>query len=267
LGRLRTKLVQAGDLARLNIEGLREERRDVLPGGLAIMSAVMDELGVERMSVAEGAMREGILYDMIGRTQHHDARDATVTQFMHRYHVDAPQAKRVGKLALQFYERLAGANTRDAIYLDWAARLHEIGISVAYSGYHRHSAYILNNADMPGFTREEQHRLAQLVLAHRRSLKKEWPQLDDTIDWRMVFALRMAVLFCQRRAAITPRILSARAGDNKFRLSIDPAWLARNPLTCAALREEIGEWEKIGFDVKFSGLEDAANGDALTMAS
>ena len=267
LEKLRAQLLRTGELSRVNIEGLREDRIAVLPGGLAIMSAVMAELEIERMDVADGAMREGILYDMLGRTHHRDTRDATVTQFMHRYHVDAPQAKRVADLAEALHQRLAGTNAKGAPYLTWAAKLHEIGISVAYSGYHRHSAYIINNADMPGFTREEQHRIAQLVLAHRRSLKKEMPQLDQDIDWRMVFALRLAVLFCQRRSPINPPISAAKATDNKFRLAIEPAWLARNPLTSAALHEEIGEWEKIGVEVKISGLENASDRDESELAS
>ena len=125
---------------------------------------------------------------------------------------------------------------------------------------HRLGAYIVANADMPGFTREEQHRMAQLLLAHRRSLKKLLPELDESVDWRMVFALRLAVLLCQRRTSINPRIESTKAGENKFRLAIDPAWVLRNPLTNTVLREEIREWEKIGFDVKISGLYETDDG-------
>ena len=113
---------------------------------------------------------------------------------------------------------------------------------------------------MPGFTREEQHRIAQLLLAHRRSLKKLLPELDEATDWRMVFALRLAVLFCQRRTSINPRLESAKAGDRKFRLAIDPAWVQRNPLTNTVLREEVHEWEKIGFEVKISGLYESDEG-------
>jgi exopolyphosphatase/guanosine-5'-triphosphate,3'-diphosphate pyrophosphatase len=209
LDRLRAQLIRAGDLARMDVEGLRDDRKVVLPGGLAIMSAVLAELDIERMDVAEGAMREGILYDMLGRTHHRDTREATVNQFMQRYHVDVPQAKRVERLALDLYQRLADADAKGTPYLAWAARLHEIGISVAYSGYHRHSAYIIDNADMPGFTREEQRRIAQLVLAHRRSLKKERAALDDSIDWRMVFALPFVDQSAhrvrpRRRAALSP---------------------------------------------------------------
>ena len=270
LERLRAQLIRAGDISRMNIEGLREDRAAVMPGALAIMTAVLAELEIDHMNVADGAMREGILYDMLGRTRHHDARESTVAQFTQRYHVDVPQAKRVGQLALNLYERLAGAQARGTPYLAWAANLHEIGISVAYSGYHRHSAYIVANADMPGFTREEQHRISQLLLAHRRSLKKVMLELDESTDWRMVFALRLAVLFCQRRSSINPPINNAKASDGKFRLTMDPAWLQRNPLTSTALREEISEWAKIGFDVKISGLEnagDASDGSEFALAS
>ena len=270
LERLRSLLIRANGISDTTLAGLRADRAAVFPGGLAIMIAVLAELHIDHMEVADGAMRQGILYDMLGRTSHRDAREATVTQFMHRYHVDAPQARRVGQLANSLYERLAGANTRNAPYLAWAAKLHEIGISVAYSGYHRHSAYIVANADMPGFTREEQHRMSQLLLAHRRSLKKILADLDVTIDWRMVFALRLAVLFCQRRSEIKPRIVTARSGEARFRLAIEPTWLRRNPLTNTALYEEIHEWEKIGFDVKVSGLDDIGGSDeddTLAMAS
>jgi len=261
LAALRVQLIRAGDLSRVAIEGLREDRAAVLPGGLAIMSAVFDELGIKRMTVADGAMREGILIDLLGRTHHRDTRDATVSQFMHRYHVDMPQARRVSQLALGLYRQLAGDDVHGAERLAWAAKLHEIGISVAYSSYHRHSAYIIANADMPGFTREEQHRIAQVVLAHRRSLKKIQPELDDAIDWRMVFALRLAVLLCQRRTAINPRIVSAKAGDMRFRLAIDPGWARRNPLSNTVLQEELHEWEKAGFDIKISGLYESADAD------
>ncbi|MEQ1772955.1 MAG: exopolyphosphatase [Burkholderiales bacterium] len=267
LERLRAQLIKVGNISNAALAGLRADRTSVFPGGLAIMSAVLAELNINHMDVADGAMREGILYDMLGRTRHRDTREATVTQFMHRYHVDAPQARRVGQLAINLHDRLAGVDARGTVYLAWAAKLHEIGISVAYSGYHRHSAYIVANADMPGFTREEQHRISQLLLAHRRSLKKVMAELDESIDWRMVFALRLAVLFCQRRSSIAPRIVSAKAGEGKFRLAIDPAWLQRNPLTNTALHEEIREWERIGFEVKISGLDSAGDENELAMAS
>ena len=254
LAQLRAQCLKWGDVSRIAIEGLRDDRKPVLPGGLAIMTAIFDELDVKHMSAADGAMREGILIDMVGRSHHHDPREATVAQFMQRYHVDEAQARRVAQLALSLHQRLTENDKSDVPDLNWAAQLHEIGISVAYGGYHKHSAYIAANADMPGFTREEQNHIAGLLLTHRRSLKKLPPEVEPALDWIKVFALRLAVLFCQRRTNNNPRILSAKASERKFRLNLDPAWLVRNPLTNAVLHEEVSEWEKIGFDVKISGL-------------
>jgi exopolyphosphatase/guanosine-5'-triphosphate,3'-diphosphate pyrophosphatase len=265
LAQLRAQCLKWGNISRIAVDGLREDRKPVLPGGLAIMSAVFDELDITHMSAAEGALREGIIIDMVGRSHHHDPRETTVAQFMQRYHVDEVQARRVAQLAASLHQRLTERDNVDTHDLNWAARLHEIGISVAYSGYHKHSAYIAANADMPGFTREEQNHIAGLLLTHRRSLKKISLETEAMLDWTKVFALRLAVLFCQRRTHNNPRILSAKAGDRKFRLSLDPAWLARNPLTNAVLHAEVSEWEKIGFEVKISGLYgigDGAEGEA-----
>ena len=130
----------------------------------------------------------------------------TISQFVHRYHVDAQQARRVSSLALELHGLFtAGAENVDDTaqqYLQWAAKLHEIGISVAYSGYHRHSAYIIANADMPGFSRMEQAHLSQLVLAHRRSLRRVFEAEGEELDWRMVMALRLAALIYRSRADI-----------------------------------------------------------------
>ena len=265
LEQLRAQCLRWGDVSRIDIAGLRDDRKSVLPGGLAIMTAVFDELDIKHMNAADGAMREGILLDMVGRTHQRDPREATIAQFMQRYHVDEAQSRRVAQLAAGLYLRLTENEKADTRDLSWAAQLHEIGISVAYGGYHKHSAYIAANADMPGFTRGEQQHLSELLLTHRRSLSKRTIEREWDPDWAKVFALRLAVLFCQRRTNNNPRILSARSSDKKFRLGIDPAWLARNPLTNAVLHEEIAEWEKIGFDVKISGLyeiDDGGDGDS-----
>ncbi len=128
------------------------------------------------MTVSEAALRHGVLYDLLGRVMHHDMREATVAQFMRRYHVDAAQAARVRDLALRIYDQLApassGEDDPDRMLLDWAARLAEVGLSIAHAQYHKHSAYVLSNADMPGFSRVEQQRLARIVLAHRGKLEK-----------------------------------------------------------------------------------------------
>jgi exopolyphosphatase/guanosine-5'-triphosphate,3'-diphosphate pyrophosphatase len=195
-------------------------------------------------------------------------REVTVAQFMHRYHVDALQARRVGALAFALYSKLtAEAGEPDEIAaqrIAWAAKLHEIGISVAYSGYHKHSAYIVNNADMPGFSNDEQRALSLLVLAHRRSLNKVAKQIDEhDMDWDMVYALRLAALFHRSRADVSLPPVQMKRQGKKLRLAVDPEWLARNPLTVTALLDEVREWDKIDFELKVPGLEELETGSEL----
>ena len=208
LERLCAELIKAGDVSRLEYPGLRPDRIPMLPGGLAIMSAIFSELGVSRMELATGAMRQGILYDLLGRFHHNDMRDATVAQFMKRYQVESRQAHRVEVLALHLLRQLSLDLRTNPEYplhlLSWAARLHEIGLSVAYSGYHKHSAYILNHADMPGFSKMEQAHLALLVLAHRGNMEKMKGQITDSLDLAMVMALRLAVQLHRSRSDLPP---------------------------------------------------------------
>jgi exopolyphosphatase/guanosine-5'-triphosphate,3'-diphosphate pyrophosphatase len=271
LDRLRSYLIKAGDMDKVELAGLKADRVPVFPGGLAILNAIFSELDIDSMAVAGGAMRQGVLYDLLGRFHHKDMRDVTVAQFMQRYHVDALQARRVGALAFNLYRKLtaeAGEPDEDASRsIAWASKLHEIGISVAFSGYHKHSAYIVENADMPGFSRDEQTRLAMLVQAHRRSLNKAAKKIGEhDVDWGMVFALRLAALLYRSRSDVALPALAARHQGRKFRLALDAAWLARNPLTVTALHEEIREWDEIGFEFKVPGLEEPEAGE-LALAS
>ena len=257
-------MVKAGDVGQLDLEGLKSDRIPVLPGGLAIMSAALAELGIDSLTIATGAMRQGILYDLLGRFRHHDMRDVTVSQFMQRYHVDSKQARRVASLALTLYQRLTAnadaVDERAPHYISWAAKLHEIGISVAYSGYHKHSAYIVQNADMPGFSKMEQWKLSTLVLAHRRSLKRIFTRDVEVVDWRMVMALRLAALIYRSRADIALPVIDAKVQPRTLRLDINREWLAHNPLTVTALQEEIEEWEATGFKVDIKSLRELEAG-------
>jgi exopolyphosphatase/guanosine-5'-triphosphate,3'-diphosphate pyrophosphatase len=265
LDRLRTQLVKAGDVERITIPGLKADRAQVLPGGFSIMYAIFRELGIERMILANGAMRQGILYDMLGRLHHRDMRDTTVRQFMKRYHVDGQQARRVEELVLELHLALAGrraASDETARHLlVWAARLHEIGLSVAHTGYHKHSSYILANADMPGFSKMEQQHLALLVVAHRGSLEKVRPLVTEGMDWPMIMALRLAVLFCRSRTPVDLPAVTARWRERQCELSMAVDWLARYPLTAAALRAEIREWRAIGFSLEVPALDSLGEED------
>ena len=270
LEKLRAMLIKVGDVGKLEFPGIRPDRILILPGGLAIMSAIFSELGVRRMKPATGAMRQGILYDLLGRFYHQDMRDATVAQFMKRHHVDRKQANRVEALALHLLRQFSldqHANPEYPLHLlSWAARLHEIGLTVAYSGYHKHSSYILTHADMPGFSKMEQAHLALLVLAHRGSMEKMKGQITNSLDLAMVMALRLAVKFHRSRGDVQLPLVGAHYDGKTFELSLDPEWLAARPLTAAALKEEVIEWKKLGVVLRIRDLEEVEAGAELAAA-
>lgn len=254
--RLRGALLKAGDAAKVALQGLREDRIAVLPGGFAIMSAIFAELDVEHMALANGAMRQGILWDMIGRAHHRDMRELTVRQFMKRYHVDSIHAHRVERLALKLFEQLAGGDKtqREQPMLSWAARLHEIGFTVAHTGYHKHSAYIIGHADMPGFSKMEQAQLSLLVLAHRGSLDKLRGMVAKDVDWTLLVALRLAALLHRSRSEVRLPAIHASKKKSTFTVELDARWLAANPLTAAELRDEIKNWNKLGIELSVPQL-------------
>ncbi|MBI3480147.1 MAG: exopolyphosphatase [Nitrosomonadales bacterium] len=252
LDKLRVHLLNVGEVHRLNLHGLRPDRIPVLAGGFAIMYAAFCELGISHMDTALGALREGVLYDLWGRFHDNDVRDVTVRQFMHRYHVDAKQAARVAELAHTFAQQFLDSEASEiALHLlDWASRLHEIGISVAHSGYHKHTAYILANADMPGFSKKEQARLSMLALSQRGNPGKLQGQMKNAEDYALAMSLRLAVLFYRNRSDGALPVLRGRFSGTKFHLSIDRGWLEQNPLTETALLEEVKQWKTLGISLQ-----------------
>jgi exopolyphosphatase/guanosine-5'-triphosphate,3'-diphosphate pyrophosphatase len=241
------RLAEAGHTRELDLDAVTDERRPVFPGGVVIMTEIVDALGIQQLRFVEGALRDGLLYDMIGRMTRSDARERTVSSMERRYHVDAEQAARVEATALQFLALVREPWGLDdplaELMLKWAARLHEIGLDVAHSGYHRHGAYLLDNADMPGFAREEQQLLARLVGGHRRKLTAQG--LEDLIPpWdrramHLIVLLRLAVLLHRGRSGVAlPNIeLSARGSTLELRFA--SRWLKEHPLTVADLSLEI----------------------------
>jgi exopolyphosphatase / guanosine-5'-triphosphate,3'-diphosphate pyrophosphatase len=260
LQKLKTILVKIEEADPDRIAGLRPNRAPVLPGGLAIMIAAFDALGLESMKVSEGALRHGVLYDLLGRVQHRDMREATVAQFMRRYHVDAAQAERVRSLSLLVFDALSPGADRDddpdRLMLEWAARLAETGLSIAHAAYHKHSAYVLSNADMPGFSRMEQARLARIVLAHRGKLGKVQDAGFEAADWKLVFALRLASLILRSRTDARLPFLRVAADAGGFALDVPQSWLDDNPLSADALEAEARHWKAVGMKLEVSGLSD-----------
>jgi exopolyphosphatase/guanosine-5'-triphosphate,3'-diphosphate pyrophosphatase len=256
LEKLAAMLLKAGSIHVFNAPGVRPDRLPVLPGGLAILMAVFEELGIERMNYADGALRLGVLYDLLGRFQQQDMRDATVKQFMRRYQIEKDQALRVRATALDLLAQIEGERAEEtaAQFLSWAALLHEIGISVAHNGYHKHGAYILTFADMPGFSNKDQACLATLVLGHRGKLEKleALPPGDPT--WRLVLCLRLAVLLHRSRDDRALPAYRLHAGEDGFILELPARWLDANPWTAAALREETLAWRRVELEFKVKAV-------------
>jgi len=218
-------------------------------------------LGIREMRIAEGAMREGILYDMVGRFTDEDARERSVRAMQQRYHVDLAQGERVEATARSFLAQVRASWQLDDpladLALKWAARLHEMGLDVSHNGYHRHGAYLLENADMPGFPREEQRLLARMVGAHRRKLALEGieelvPPWDQDAFYLIVL-LRLAVLLHRGRsaAALPPITLNATAHTLEMQFPKD--WLTEHPLTSADLQQEMEYLRAEGLRLKVTG--------------
>ena len=242
----------------LPLNGVKSDRIPVLPGGVAIMSAILDTLNIDDVTYADGALRLGVLYDLLGRFHHHDMRAATVKQFQRRYQVESEQADRVSETALKIFTDLMDLKLRkpeelerDSQFIDWAARLHEVGLSIAHTGYHKHGAYILSYADMPGFSKMDQARLALLVLCHRGKLNKVEGLNREDVAWRQILSLRLAsILHRSRLDGVDTPALQARETVNGFTLQLPADWLVENPMTAAALHDESAIWDEAGFRLR-----------------
>jgi exopolyphosphatase/guanosine-5'-triphosphate,3'-diphosphate pyrophosphatase len=246
---MKKHLLKYEHINQVELQGLKDDRRSVWPGGLAIMIAVFDELGIESMEVTDAALRIGVLYDLLGRSQHEDMRFVTVEQFMQRYAVDREQAKRVGSLAAEFLAQLpkpdAESRADNIALLQWAANLHEIGLSISHNGYHKHSAYIAGNADMPGFSKNDQARLAALLIGHTGKLGKLANNASFS-DWRMIFCIRLAQVLCRGRSDINLPRVKVSEHNGAYLVSLSNEWAKEHPLTEFSLQKEAAEWERIG---------------------
>ncbi len=253
LRRLRRAMIRAGSSQDLKLPGLSRDRAPVLPGGVAILRAVFDALEVSEMQVSRGALREGVLSDLRGRIHDKDLREHTVDDIARRYHVEPAQASRVETAAVRLFDEVQRRwdLEQGRALLAWAARVHELGLAVAYSGHHRHGAYLLRHSDLPGFSRQEQGALASLVLGHRRKLStKTFESLEPwspALLLRLCVLLRLAVLLCRSRTDAPPVHCDVKA--ERIRLRFEAGWLDAHPLTRADLEEEARYLAKVGFQL------------------
>jgi exopolyphosphatase / guanosine-5'-triphosphate,3'-diphosphate pyrophosphatase len=258
--RIIDEMIDARRLLDLKLPGLSAERATVFPGGVAILAQVMSSLGIERLEPSDGALREGLLYDMLGRLRDEDARERSVSDMQRRFHVDIEQGARVEatvEALLEPVERVwALRDARCRQLLHWAARLHEVGLDIAHSKYHQHGGYLLAHADMPGFGRLEQQLLATLVSSHRRKLDDalldKLPQAWRSPALQMIVLLRLAVLLNRGRGPLDLPPFGVIAADRVLEMRFPRGWLAANPLTEADLKQERQWLEAAGFELELT---------------
>ena len=261
LKKLRRALVSAGHVDRVQMAGLTDDRRPVFAGGVAVLSAVFKALGIERMLVSDLALREGLLYELLGHIRHEeDVRDRTVDSLLRRYDIDRAHASRVQGTAAALYSQAVATgwsfdcSEADAL-LGWAARLHEIGLTISHSQFQKHGAYILANADLPGFSQQQQAILAALVRGHRRKLPVDvfetLPENTRECVRRLCVLLRLAVLLHRGRScAAQPGVQVSTAG-NALTVAFPDGWLEHRPLTRFELEEEAAYLNAGGFGLNF----------------
>lgn len=252
--------LRAGHISKLRMPELSPERAPVFVGGLAILAEVIGNLEIRTMRPSEGALREGLLYDLVGRLTNEDARVRSVRAMQGRYHVDIAQAELVEATALAFLRHAESEWELDdpfaELVLSWAARLHEIGLDVSHSHYHKHGAYLLEHADMPGFPQEEQKILAQIVGGHRRKMHVEALQ-DLNPPWHiraefLIVLLRLAVLLHRGRSSVALPAIELRVKSRTIELSFPRNWLEDHPLTAADLEQEVEFLKIAGFKLKMA---------------
>lgn len=242
---LEQQLLRAGHMDRVQLAGLKDDRRPVIGGGVSVLRALFDALGIEDMQVAQGALRQGVLYNMVSHeSAATDLRSAAITALAQRFGVDAQQAGRVAAVATQLFAQIAPAQDGPARQLGWAAQLHEVGCRIAHSGYHRHGAYILENTDAAGFAQGELQSLARLVRAHRGKLRKLELDWQDQAFMLQLACLRLAVALCHARCTPDLDGLRLQHAGQRLQLRTRAGWDYAYPQSTYLLREESADWQR-----------------------
>jgi exopolyphosphatase / guanosine-5'-triphosphate,3'-diphosphate pyrophosphatase len=253
------RLAEASNVSALELPGLSGERRPIFPAGLVVLAAIFELLEIEHMQVASGALREGLLLDLVGRLTDHDVRDASVSHLAARLQLDRRQGERVAATATRLFAALTPdwieASAENAKLLEWGARLHEVGLVIAHPGYHRHGAYVLEHAELAGFSSEEQARLALMVRAHRKALPtaefRALPPRWRRSTRRLAILLRIAVVLNRARAGDGELPVRVRAKGRRLELDFPPGWLDAHPLSAADLARERELLARAGYALTF----------------
>jgi len=255
-----TLLVQTGRVERIDFPGLREDRRPVFVGGLAVLAGVFDALEIREMQTSEYALREGLVYDLLGRLDNRDVRAAAVAATARRYGVDAAHAGAVERTSLKALAQVAAGwelpRALSATLLGWAATLHEIGLVIAHDNHHKHGEYILANGDLRGFSLTDQRLLAALVRLHRGKFSDSaWKDLPA--EWRepiqrLAVLLRLSVLLHRSRSPGIRLPFALTALRRGLDVRFPEGWLAKHPLTGADLAQEAEYLAASGWRLRYA---------------
>jgi exopolyphosphatase/guanosine-5'-triphosphate,3'-diphosphate pyrophosphatase len=257
---LMDRLISSQSTDKIRLAGMRDDRRAIIGGGLSILRAVFDLMQIDQLQQATGGLRHGLLFDLMGDTADQtDVRSKSVQRLSTKFGTDATHGLRVGNVASQLFAQLQAteptsdnpadklAQERQCRKLNWAAQLHEIGSQISHSDYHKHGAYILDNADAMGFSLSELHTLSQLVLGHRGKLRKLEVDFEDAIFVQQLLALRLAVILCHaRRDPDLDGLSLVRDEDitSSFAIRCRSGWAQSFPQSAHLLREEVLAWQK-----------------------
>lgn len=245
LNALRQRLIGFGHVDAIQLAGMKADRAPVLVGGLAILIAVMQEMDISKMLPIEAGLRLGVMWDMQLRATRHDRREQSVRAFMQRFQADEARANRTADIASTLYARLKPGTDAYTRPLYWSGLLHEVGMAVSHSGFHKHGAYMIENADLSGFTNREQRLMSQLILGQKGNLKKLDRMLLDPDFVRAVLALRLAAVFMHARIEGSLQQVGLRV-RNRIELEFPRAWLDAHPTLAFWLQKERDYWKDVG---------------------
>ena len=254
------EMISQKEIKQLELEGLNEERQAVFAGGVAVLYAAFKVLKIDRMNVSDSALREGVIYDLQGRSTHEDVRQRTINHLIKQYHIDTQQSQEVQNTLFNLYEQVKEqwpvTQFESKQTLEWAAQLHEIGLSIAHNQYHKHGAYIIENSDLPGFSRQEQHRLALLIRAQRRKFpKQEFKSLSSDCDRSVSYLailLRLSILLHRDRSENALPDIQVTAKEQKIKLNFPEKFLKKHPLTLMDLEQEAEFLKAIKVSLNFN---------------
>jgi len=255
LNKLKERLLEFSSVEEIEFEQLKPERAQVLPGGLAILIAVFESLEISTLHFSDGALREGLLYDMVGRRQHEDVRERTINALMQRYHVETEHASAVEKTALKCLKQTPFSADKYRNLLSWAARLHEVGLSISHSQFQKHGGYLIQHSDLMGFSQSEQLQLALLVRGHRRKLPllelEQFRPMRRQVLLALCMVLRLAVILNQSRLPEQVPKVKLRYHEEHLELTFPKGWLDDHPLTLTNLENEVEYLGVVDYQLTF----------------